>query len=163
MVMGDGAMTTAEPRGAPTGIEAVYRDRYVALVRHARLIVGSQAVAEELVQEAFVRLHRSWDRAVEPPAYVHTIVINLCRTWCVRAERERSLVESIVEPMALPPEYGDTWRAMLRLPEKYRTALVLKFYDDLSEAEMARLMDCRPGTVKSLIHRGLSKLREELA
>ena len=163
MVMGDGAMTAAGPRGAPTEIEAVYRDRYVALVRHARLIVGSQAVAEELVQEAFIRLHRAWDRADEPRAYVHVIVINLCRTWCVRAERERSLTEAIEEPVALPPEYDDTWRAMMRLPEKYRTALVLKFYEDLAEAEIARLMECRPGTVKSLIHRGLGKLREELS
>jgi hypothetical protein len=91
MVMGDGAMTAAEPQGAPTEIEAVYRDRYVALVRHARLVVGSQAVAEELVQEAFIRLHRAWDRADEPRAYVHVIVINLCRTWCARARSSTAM------------------------------------------------------------------------
>jgi RNA polymerase sigma factor (sigma-70 family) len=145
----------------PAGLEEVYRERYVALVRRARLIVGSQAVAEELVQEAFVRLQKSWDRANEPRAYVHTIVINLCRNWCARAERERGLLPQ-PESIALEPVYDETWKAMLRLPERYRTVLVLRFYEDLAESEIARVMDCRVGTVKSLIHRGLAKLREEL-
>ncbi len=61
------------------------------------------------------------------------------------------------------PELDETWAIVRRLPPRYRTALALRFYEDLSEREIAEMMGVRPGTVKSLIHRGLARLRKELA
>ncbi len=61
------------------------------------------------------------------------------------------------------PEVDETWEALRRLPDRQRAAIVLRFYEDLPEAEIARVLGCRPGTVKSLIHRGLARVRKETA
>jgi RNA polymerase sigma factor (sigma-70 family) len=61
------------------------------------------------------------------------------------------------------PEIDETWVAVCRLPFRQRAVLALRFYEDMSEAEIARVLGCRPGTVKSGLHRGLSRLREELS
>jgi RNA polymerase sigma factor (sigma-70 family) len=61
------------------------------------------------------------------------------------------------------PEIDETWEAVCRLPFRQRSVLALRFYSDLSEAEIARVLGCRPGTVKSSLSRGLAKLREELS
>jgi RNA polymerase sigma factor (sigma-70 family) len=69
-----------------------------------------------------------------------------------------------VEPrVELPPDVDETWSALAKIPERRRVALVLRFYEDLPVAEIAALMDCRTGTVTSLIHRGLESMREVLA
>jgi RNA polymerase sigma factor (sigma-70 family) len=60
------------------------------------------------------------------------------------------------------PELDETWGVLRRLPDRQRMAVVLRFYEDLSEAEIAELLGCRPGTVKSLIHRGLAKVKKEI-
>jgi RNA polymerase sigma factor (sigma-70 family) len=59
------------------------------------------------------------------------------------------------------PELDETWDMLRRLPDRQRIALVLRFYEDLPEREIADLLGCRPGTVKSLIHRGLARVRKE--
>ena len=61
------------------------------------------------------------------------------------------------------PELDETWDLLRRLPDRQRAAIVLRFYEDLSEAEIARLLRCRPGTVKSLIHRGLARVRSGMS
>jgi RNA polymerase sigma factor (sigma-70 family) len=145
----------------PPALERLYRDEHAQLLRTARMMVGSLAVAEELTQDAFVRLQGAWERVDNPPAFVRTVLVNLCRTWLQRAERERRR-PVVDEGLSLPPELDETWRAVQRLPERYRTVLALRFYADLPETEIAELMGCRPGTVRSLLHRGLDKLRKEL-
>ena len=145
---------------APT-IETLYRTQRMAMVRLAHLITGSNAVAEEVVQEAFIRLQQHWDRVENPAGYLRTIVTNLCRTHVRRRDRERRL-DPPAEPVAFQPDIDETWAAVCRLPFRQRAALALRFYEDLEEAEIARILDCRPGTVKSTIHRGLSRLRREL-
>jgi RNA polymerase sigma factor (sigma-70 family) len=143
-------------------LESLYRMRYVSLVRLARVIVGSDAVGEELAQEAFVRLQGAWGRVEQPDRYVKTILVNLCRTWIERTVRERQHAVA-TDLIALPTEIDETWQAVQRLPGRYRTVLALRFYDDMTEVEIARILDMRIGTVKSIVHRGLAKLREELA
>jgi len=96
----------------------------------------------------------------EPGAYLRTVVVNLSRTALRRGARTVALPH---EPVALePPELDELWHQVQRLPEKYRTALALRFYADMSEAQMAEAMGVRPGTVKSLVSRGLDMLRKEL-
>jgi RNA polymerase sigma factor (sigma-70 family) len=142
-------------------LELLYCERYGSLVRLARMIVGSDGVAEELTQEAFVRLQGAWDRVEQPERYVKTILVNLCRTWIERTVRERhhAVASNLI---TLPTEIDETWQAVQRLPGRYRAVLALRFYDDMTEVEIARILDMRIGTVKSIVHRGLAKLREEL-
>ena len=147
---------------AGSGLADLYRDQYRAMVRLAHLITGSNEVAEDLVQEAFVRLHRNWHRADRPAAYLRTAVVNRCRTWQRRRVLERRH-ESTAEPgLASPPEVDETLAALARLAPRRRAALVLRFYADLPEADIAEALGCRPGTVKSLISRGLADLKESI-
>ena len=145
---------------APT-LETLYGAQRLPMVRLAHLITGSNAVAEEVVQEAFIRLQHHWDHVENPAGYLRTIVVNLCRTQLRRQDRERRL-GSPVELVAFQPDIDETWAAVCRLPFRQRAALALRFYEDLDEAEIARILDCRPGTVKSTIHRGLARLRKDL-
>jgi RNA polymerase sigma factor (sigma-70 family) len=143
-------------------LAALYRDEHVAMVRLAHLLTGSNAVAEDLVQDVFVSLHGVVETADNPPAYLRTAVVNRCRSYLRRSRLEdrHRRVEPRVE---LPPDVDETWSALEKIPERRRVALVLRFYEDLSVAEIAELMDCRTGTVTSLIHRGLESMREVLS
>ena len=146
--------------GAPDrakGVAALYRREYVPMVRLAHLITGSNEAAEDVVQEAFVRMYRNWDRSDRPGAYLRTIVVNGCNSWHRRRRMER---ERAPRPVAegVDPEARELLDALARLGLRQRTALVLRFYADMSEAEVARALGCRPGTVKSLVHRGLRQL-----
>jgi len=137
----------------------LYRREYAGLVRLAHLLTGSNEAAEDLVQDAFVRLHRSWARADRPAAYLRTTVVNRCRTW-----QRRQVLERRHRPAPGPAEAATEARELLdalaRLGARQRAALVLRFYADLPEAEIAAALGCRPGTVKSLLHRGLRRLEE---
>lgn len=144
-----------------TTLESLYREHRPSMVRLAHLITGSNAIGEEVVQEAFIRLQQSWDRATNPAGYLRTIVVNLCKTDLRRRGYESRLSQAPL--VTFQPEIDETWSAVCRLPFRQRAALALRFYEDLEESEIARILGCRPGTVKSTIHRGLSRLREELS
>jgi RNA polymerase sigma-70 factor (sigma-E family) len=154
-------MATAASLGKQS-IEDVYRSETDRLQRLAYLMTGSLAVAEELVQEAFLRLHQRWDDVVEPPAYVHTVLVNLCLRWRRRtATRPDETVRSD-ELVTTTPEVDETWRLMEQLPEDQRVVLVLRYYEDLSAAEIARIVGCSPITVRTRIHRALTRLRKDM-
>lgn len=144
--------------------EAVYRAEHARMVRLARMMVGSASVAEELTHDAFVRLHGAWDRVENPGGFLRTTLVNLCRTWLGRSARVevRDIVADEFDP-ALEPEIDEMWSAVCRLPDRYRIVLALRFYDDMAEADIAAVLGVRVGTVRSQIHRGLAKLREEVS
>jgi RNA polymerase sigma factor (sigma-70 family) len=156
----------AEPTGsgpmASSDLSSLYRRQRESMVRLARLLTGSTAVAEEVVQEAFLKMHQLRQGPRNPEAYLRTTVANLSRSHLrrLRLERRQSARERI---MFTDPEIDETWEAVCRLPYRQRAVLALRFYEDLSEADIASVLRCRPGTVKSSLHRGLSKLREELS
>lgn len=139
----------------------VYRSERNRLRRVAYLMTGQSAVAEELVQDAFVRLHQRWDTVDVPAAYLRTTLVRLCLTW-----RDRTAMGHAREPRTAdrvdPPELDETWDQLATLPRDQRVALVLRYYDDLPVAEIARVMGCRPATARTRIHRALAKLREEM-
>ena len=83
--------------GRADGLADVFRQEYAPMVRLAHLITGSNEAAEDIVQESFVRLHRSWDRAERPGAYLRRIVVNGCHTWHRRRRMER---ERLPRPIA---------------------------------------------------------------
>jgi RNA polymerase sigma-70 factor (sigma-E family) len=143
-------------------------------VRLAYLLTGDRALAEDLVQDAFVRLAGRLVHLRDPgafEAYLRKTVVNLSNSHFRRRKVERTYLEGAgrgVEGRPAqwsdPPVEGreDLWRAMARLSRRQRAALVLRFYEDLSEQRVAELLRCRPGTVKSLVSRGLETLRSEI-
>ncbi len=146
----------------PSDLTALYGRQREAMIRLARLLTGSRAIAEEIVQEAFLKMHQL-DRPLEnPDAYLRTTVANLSKSYLRRLRLER---RAPAEPRITleEPEIDETWAAVCRLPFRLKAVLVLRFYLDLSEADISDVLGCRPGTVKSRLHRGLSKMREELS
>jgi RNA polymerase sigma-70 factor (sigma-E family) len=151
----------ARARPQPATLADLYREQYRPMVRLAYLLVGSVPLAEDLVQDAFARLHRKWDTVEHRQAYLRTAVVNACRSHhrharVVRARRQEPA------PAPLAAEDEPLWDVLGRLPARQRAALVLRFYEDRSEAEIAAILGCRPGTVKSLLHRGLGELRKRV-
>lgn len=144
-----------------SGIDALFRAHRARLARLAFLLTGSPEVADELAQEAFVRLLPNLNRVREPAAYLTTTVTNLARGHLRRLEVERRHAPTPPGP-ALPAEVDEVWSQLWQLPERQRSALVLRFYADLDVAGVAAGLDCRLGTAKSLINRGLARLKEVL-
>jgi RNA polymerase sigma factor (sigma-70 family) len=135
------------------------------MMRLAHLLTGSVDLAEDAVHDAFVSCSRHWSTLDIADAYVRRAVINHAHSALRRAGRERDKTARYgrATPVTVGlPELDETWGVLRRLPDRQRMAVVLRFYEDLSEAEIAELLDCRPGTVKSLIHRGLAKVKKEI-
>jgi RNA polymerase sigma-70 factor (sigma-E family) len=143
-------------------------------VRLAYLLTGDHALAEDLVQDAFIRLAGRLVHLRDPgafEAYLRRTVVNLSRSHFRRRRVERAFLERqgggsgwnegrwSERPLE---DREDLWRALGRLSSRQRAALVLRFYEDLSERQVAEVLRCRPGTVKSLVSRGLETLRNEV-
>jgi RNA polymerase sigma factor (sigma-70 family) len=143
----------------PTLLE-LYRSGYQDLVRLAVLVGASGSVAEELVQDAFVAVHRTWDKVRDPLPYLRRTVVNRCRSWGRRQTLERDRRPATAPAAELVAD--ELWDALGRLPERQREAIVCRFYLDLPDADIATILDCRVPTVRTAIHRGLAKLREEV-
>ncbi len=137
-----------------------YERHYDDLVRLAYLVSGQAAQAEEVVQDAFVRAQRSWARVRDPLPYLRTAVVNGCRSLGRRQvlERERRPRPPEPEPFAA----DELWDALGTLTDRQRAAVVLRFYCDLPDAEIATALGCRVPTVRTSIHRALAKLRKEI-
>ena len=141
-------------------------------LRIAVLLTGDWHVGEDLAQASLAKLYRAWtrlDTATGPDAYLHQIMVNTHRSWWrARWRREapaaqlpdRGHGEDAADRQAL----GATVRqALARLPRQQRAVLVLRYFADLPEAEVARMLGCSTGSVKTHAHRGLRALREQLA
>jgi RNA polymerase sigma-70 factor (sigma-E family) len=152
--------------GGPLAVlEQLYRDQYAASVRLARLLVGDHHRAEELAQEAFVRVADRVAETDSPSAYLRTALVNLCRDHGRRrrtAEQHPEPPPTPAPPPPLPADLDEIWQAVQRLPERRRIAIVLRFWADLATDDIAAVLDTRPSTVRSLIHRGLASLEEVL-
>ena len=136
---------------------SVYRERYGDLVRLAYLVTGHAAVAEEIVQDAFVASHRTCGDLRDPYPYVRTAVMNRCRSWGRRYKVERRYRPRAPDPAEL---VADEMRdALASLTDQQRVAIVLRFYEDLPDDRIADILGCRRSTVRSTIRRGLQSLR----
>jgi len=139
----------------------VYRAQRNRLRRAAYLMTGQSAVAEELVHDAFERLHQKWATVDVPAAYLRTTLVRLCLAWRDRTAMGHAR-ETGSPDRVEPPEIDETWELLAALPRDQRVALVLRFYEDMPVDEIARVMGCRPATARTRIHRALAKLREEM-
>jgi RNA polymerase sigma-70 factor (sigma-E family) len=145
----------------PATLEQLFVERYAPMVRLAHLLTGSNAVAEDLVQDSFARVQRVWARIDDPVPYLRATVVNATRSWHRSRRREQRRLHAVATA-DVEMELGarELLDAVGGLPSGQRTALVLRFYEGMSEAQIAQAMGCRPGTVKSHVHRGLAALRE---
>ena len=144
-------------------LEALYRERYEGSVRLAHLLLGERGRAEELAQDAFLRVLPRIRELDHPAAYLRTVLVNLCRDEArrqARARRHPHEPSVAAPPPDVPAASSAVWHALQALPDRQREALSLRFYADLPTEEIARLLDVRPATVRSLIHRGLTALKE---
>ena len=140
-------------------------------VRLAYLLTGDRALAEDLAQDAFVKLAGRLVHLRDPgafDAYLRRTVVNLANSHYRRKRLERAYLkreEGTARTADIPVDPGardELWGAMRRLSERQRAAIVLRYYEDLSEQQVAEILNCRPGTVKSLVSRGLASLRGEI-
>lgn len=146
-----------------SGFTGFYESHYAATARLAYLLTQSDLVYEDLVQEAFTKLHDRFDDLDRPAAYLRVTIVNLCRQWH-RGEGRRARRHQLVAPIAgdVAPDLIDVLDAVVNLPYRQRAVLVLRYWAGWSEAEIAEVLSCRPGTVKSTAARALSRLRTEL-
>jgi RNA polymerase sigma-70 factor (sigma-E family) len=158
----------AEARAAVTDL---YQAHAVGLIRLGVVMLGDRAAAEDVVQEAFCGLYRCWPRLADPAKalpYVRSAVLNGCRS--VRRHQRRrqgrplgeagswQTAESAEASALLNEEHREVLAALRRLPARQREALVLRFYLELAEPEIAATMGISPGTVKSTTSRALAAL-----
>jgi RNA polymerase sigma factor (sigma-70 family) len=156
-------VTRAEARAWSPRVESLYRSQYTPMVRLAFLLVGSEEVAEELVQDTFVRVRGPIEDVEHPVAYLRRAVVNACRNHHRHRDVERrGAVRLAADGVAAAPELEHLADALAGLHSRQRAVLVLRYYLGCSEAEIAAALGCRPGTVKSLASRGLAALREVL-
>ena len=141
--------------------DACYRRLWPPMARLAHLVTGSAALGEEVAQDAFLGLQQRWGSVEQPDAYVRSAVLNRARSAGRRAQRERP-GEVPEHGRDLTPEADAVWDVLRRLPQRQRAAVVLRFYADLPDDEIAALLGCRPATVRSLIHRALARLEGAL-
>ena len=160
---------TAEEVDTPTDrgrLENLYAAHAPGAARLAYLLTGDRALAEDLVQDAFVRMFgrfRDLRHQEAFGAYLRKTVVNLAKSHFRRKGVERSYLERESGRPATPAEpttgQEEMWDALKTLTPRQRAALVLRYYEDLTEAHTAEVLGCAVGTVKSLVSRGLGQLR----
>ena len=142
-----------------------------ALHRAAYLMVGDAALAQDLVQEALVKTYAAWPRLRDKgnaEAYCRKAITTTAISWFRRKSwsHERP-TETLPPDLAAGHDDAVTqsqwlWEGLQQLPPRQRAAIVLRYYEDLTEAQTAEAMGCAVGTVKSQVSAGLTKLREHL-
>jgi RNA polymerase sigma-70 factor (sigma-E family) len=148
---------------------AYLQARQARLLRTAYLLTGDQHQAEDLLQTSLAKLYLAWDRVHDREsvdAYVRRIMVNENNSVWRRAWRRREHpTDAVPEPGTAPPSYDEgasaaLWAAVQTLPRKARAVVVLRYYEELTEAETAEVLGISVGTVKSQASRALARLRE---
>lgn len=153
----------------PEAFRAYVAARSPALLRTAYLLTGSRADAEDLLQTALAKTYLAWDRIREREAldgYVRRVMVNTQTSWWRRRKVAEFATDELPETTAGRDSGDDLalhdalWRALGGLPTRQRATVVLRYYEDLSEAETAAVLGVSVGTVKSTTSRALMKLRD---
>jgi RNA polymerase sigma-70 factor (sigma-E family) len=160
------------PRSAPTldrvsaeeGVERLFREHRLSMVRLAALLVDDKESAEDVVQEAFAGLHRRWSSITSDDAalgYLRTSVVNGSRSMLRRRRTARqhtpldwTTVDSADGPVLLAEDHREVLAALATLPPRQREVIVLRYWSELTEAEIARALGISIGSVKSAASRG---------
>ena len=143
-------------------LATIYRERYAPLMRVAYLLTGSNETAEDVVQDVFIRCSDRLSTVDEPNSYLRKAVVNACRSEHRRTSREPApMPRPVAEP--LPTHLVELQAALAALNDRQRAAIVLRYFVDIPDTEIAATLDCTPSTVRSLIRRGIAQLREALS
>jgi RNA polymerase sigma-70 factor (sigma-E family) len=166
IVYGDVPIGVVPMNDGRQGFEEFVAARYAALLRTAYLLTQDRGLAEDLVQTALAKCWLGWQRIRydDPGPYVHRVLVNTYTAWWRRRWNSEYPTEDLPQgggPVShhAVDERVDLADALRRLPRRMRAVVVLRFYEDLSEAETARILGCSAGTVKSQTSRALAKLR----
>jgi len=152
----------------PAGFRDYVAARQHALLRTARMLTGDEHTAEDLVQTALERVWPRWEKLAasgEPDAYVRKVLVNTYASWWRRKWRGERSTADLPESASANDDFAradlaDALRRLLpTLPTRQRAVLVLRYYDDLTEAATAEALGCSVGTVKSQTSKALSRLR----
>jgi RNA polymerase sigma factor (sigma-70 family) len=149
---------------AHTEFADFYRHHYPGAVRLAWLLTHDNSVTEDVVQDAFVRLQPRFESAVDRPAYLRTCVVNGCRDRARGDKRSaaRFRLVSATERSIATDSPSELIDAVATLPYNQRAAVVLRYWADLPETDIARILGVRPGTVRTLVARALTSLRKDI-
>lgn len=152
------------------GFDDFVRTHRTGLVRLAALLCGSAAEGEDLVQNVLVRVYRRWDRliAADPNvlAYVRRAVVNehvsWRRLWHTRHVRlvDVTDLQTLAGGQAPTTQDDELWHQVLALPARQRATIVLRYYEDLPDLEIARILGCAEVTVRTNVSRGLARLQD---
>lgn len=155
---------------ATIAFDAFYREHFRRVATLAYGLSGSRSAAEELAQEAFAAAHARWPQVqsmVDPGAWVRRVAMNKARSAFRRHQAElRALGRFKAQrqlPAELPEAHDAFWRAVRSLPSKQAMAVALHYADDRSIEEIAAVLGCSPGTVKTHLHRARLTLHDRLA
>jgi RNA polymerase sigma factor (sigma-70 family) len=146
---------------SPVSFAELYAEEFPRLVRLATLLTGRPEAARDVVQDAFVKLHLKWAGVREPAAYVRRSVVNGSRSHHRRAARDAARAARAAAGTDSTAALGvdHTIATLAALSHRERAVVVLKFYEQRSEAEIANMVGCRPGSVGPTVQRALAKLR----
>lgn len=149
--------------GSGDDFDAFFADNYAATVRLAHLLTGSNATAEDLAQDAFARVLPKIDGLTNPAGYLRTVTVNICRNHHRSASREADRFRRHgVSEIESTLQSNELLGSIRKLPYRQQAVLVLRYWLDLTEAEIARSLGCKPGTVKSLNSRALNALQNDI-
>jgi RNA polymerase sigma-70 factor (sigma-E family) len=151
-------------------VAALFDEVYVPLRGLAYVMLGDASAAEEVVMEAFAKACSGWSRfrsLEHPHAYLRQVVVNLCRSRYRRQKVELRVNEMMHrgERSTTSDDHAsriDLWDAVRTLPDRQRACIVLRYLEDLTEAEIAETLDCSTGTVKSQLFKAKAKLERAL-
>ena len=159
------------PPGAEVGFDELYRAQWHNMVRVAMLLVDDVESAKDCAQDAFVGFYRKPPRQADAQiGYLHKSVVNAARSMLRRRgtvrrhlrNAEPHPVEGADQPVIVGAEHAALMAALRQLPQRQREVLVLRYWSELSEAEIAAALGIRPGTVKSAASRALAALETKL-
>lgn len=163
--MRPGARSEEAPRavaeadaGHETPFEVFFEQAWPGAVRLAGLLTQDRGAAEELAQEAFTQMYRTWGRAANPDAYFRRTLVNVCHNWRRRGRVREAKMALLATTASIDFIADELVDAVASLPFRQRAVIVMRYYGGLSEAEIAAALGCRNGTVKSLSARALAKL-----
>jgi RNA polymerase sigma-70 factor (sigma-E family) len=154
-----------------TDFEEFVATREHALLRFAYLLTADRHLAEDLTQEALVRVHRRWrtiERHDRPEAYVRKAIVRQFLTWRRRRSSGELAVDEMPDRATTIDEYAradhrdEMWAALATLPPQQRAVLVLRYYEDLADTDIAEALGCSPATVRVHAFKALHRLRDTI-
>jgi RNA polymerase sigma-70 factor (sigma-E family) len=172
----EAALAAAEARtdrAQPLDFEVWVGEKADALLRFAYVLTGDANLAEDAVQDALTTACARWgrvSRADDPEAYVKRMVVNAHISWWRKFRRREApaadpvrTARAVSDGTAARAESEAIWALCATLPDKQRAAVVLRFYEELSYAEIAQLLHCAEATARSHVHRALAALKTTLS